>query len=407
MKFDENQREAKKKGRGAALTPAQQRWVDMQRLIISKKPITFIPTPKNKIRAYAYYLTRKWGDGLYFDSIILVFILANIITMAVTYEGSSPTYDDNLTNVNYMFTAIFILEAILKITGIGLLNYWADGWNKFDSFVIVSSLIDIAVSLVGTSLSFLRIGPQLIRVVRVLRVTRLFKLVRKLKGIQKILWVLWLSMPAVLNLLALLFLVYFIFSVLAVFLFQNITKGLVIDNRMVNFQNFGIAMLTLFRCSTGEDWYKIMNDTWGPIMCSDGTNTCGSNIAPIFWIVFMMVSQYVMINMLMSVMIQEFENYYFTSEDGLSLDEFKENIRAFDFVWVNLSRKYDGIKIKSPSLITLFSLLKKPLGNDLSIAESGCKNYYYLILGFRDVEMDLTTKQKEIAKYVMKMHLKW
>ena len=275
MKFDENQQEAKKKGRGAALTQAQQRWVDMQRMIVSKKPDLFLTPPKNKIRKAAFYLIKEWGDGIYFDLIILFFILANIFTMAMVYEGSSDSYDSNLTNINYLFTAIFIFEAIIKIIGVGVLNYWRDGWNKFDAFVVTSSLVDILVTILGSSLSFLRIGPQLIRVVRVLRVTRLFKLVRKLKGIQKILWVLYLSMPAILNLIALLFLVYFIFSVLAVFLFQNITQGVVINSELVSFRNFGIAMLTLFRCSTGEDWYKIMYDTWNPILCSDGTQTCG------------------------------------------------------------------------------------------------------------------------------------
>ena len=275
MKFDENQQEARKKGRGAALTQTQQRWVDMQRMIVSKKPDLFLTPPKNKIRRFVFWLVREWGDGMYFDFIILTFIMANIITMAMVYEGSSNTYDNILTDVNYLFTAVFISELITKVIAVGFKNYWRDGWNKFDAFVVTSSLIDILVSILGNSLSFLRIGPQLIRVIRVLRVTRLFKLIRKLKGIQKILWVLFLSMPAILNLLALLFLVYFIFSVLAVFLFQNAIQGIHIDNDLVSFRNFGIAMLTLFRCSTGEDWYKIMYDTWRPTLCSDGSQDCG------------------------------------------------------------------------------------------------------------------------------------
>ena len=275
MKFDENQQEARKKGIGAVLTTAQLKWIEMQRMIVSTKPDLFLTPPSKRIRRAAFFLVKEWGDGYYFDFIILAFILGNIATMGMTYEGSSDTYDTRLTYVNYMFTAIFFLEAIIKITAIGLRNYWKDSWNKFDAFIILSSSVDIVISLLGTSLSFLRIGPQIIRVIRVLRVTRLLKLVRSLKGIQKILWVLYLSMPAILNLLALLFLVFFIFSVLAVFLFQNVTRGDIIDPDYVNFSNFGNALLTLFRCSTGEDWYKVMNDTWKPTLCSDGTQNCG------------------------------------------------------------------------------------------------------------------------------------
>jgi len=169
-----------------------------------------------------------------------------------------------------------------------------------------------------------------------------------------------------------------------------------IDNHYVNFSNFGIAMITLFRCSTGEDWYKIMYDTSNPVLCSDGTQSCGQIIAPLFWIAFMMVAQYIMVNMLLSVMIQEFERNYFGGEE-LSLDKFKENVRDFDAIWVKLSKKYDGQKIKSTTLIKLFCALKKPLG------------FLKKPLGFLDPEdpedNNRKDKQKEIAKHIMKMHL--
>jgi hypothetical protein len=37
--------------------------------------------------------------------------------------------------INYIFTTIFILEALIKIIGQGLKSYFEDGWNLFD-FVI-------------------------------------------------------------------------------------------------------------------------------------------------------------------------------------------------------------------------------------------------------------------------------
>ncbi len=61
------------------------------------------------------------------------------------------------------------------------------------------------------------------------------------------------------NVGALLFLVFFIYAILGVFIFKDITTGNAI-NKYNNFQNFGNAMLTLFRCSTGEDWPLVMFD---------------------------------------------------------------------------------------------------------------------------------------------------
>lgn len=105
-------------------------------------------------------------------------------------------------------------------------------------------------------------GPQLARVFRVLRVTRLFRLIKSFEGLQKLIETAIYSLPAMLNVTALLFLVYFIFAILGVFLFGSINSGWVI-NADNNFSDFHHSFELLFRCSTGEDWYKIMFDTMG------------------------------------------------------------------------------------------------------------------------------------------------
>lgn len=66
-------------------------------------------------------------------------------------------------------------------------------------------------------------------------------------------------MPSLINVGALLLLFFFIFSVLGVFTFRDVTEGDAVDNYN-NFKNFSYAMLTLFRCSTGEDWALFMYD---------------------------------------------------------------------------------------------------------------------------------------------------
>lgn len=61
------------------------------------------------------------------------------------------------------------------------------------------------------------------------------------------------------NVFALFMLVYFIFAILGTFLFSDVKTGMIIDD-LTNFGNFGKAMLTLIRASTGEDWNYIMID---------------------------------------------------------------------------------------------------------------------------------------------------
>jgi hypothetical protein len=76
-------------------------------------------------------------------------------------------------------SAVFISEAVLKLIGFGPRGYFRNGWNRFDFFVVLSSILDIILSYTNNKNNpILAAGPQLIRVFRVLRVTRLFRLVK-------------------------------------------------------------------------------------------------------------------------------------------------------------------------------------------------------------------------------------
>jgi hypothetical protein len=48
-----------------------------------------------------------------------------------------------IKRANYSFTAFFTLECILKLLGQGKKLYFKDGWNKFDFFIVVFSLVVI------------------------------------------------------------------------------------------------------------------------------------------------------------------------------------------------------------------------------------------------------------------------
>ncbi|MCB9207625.1 MAG: ion transporter [Ignavibacteriales bacterium] len=162
------------------LTPEQERWLEIQKLVPTANPdYQFFMVPSHKINVFFY----KIINYKYFDLIIMVCIVFNIVTMALSYETSSTSYNTILDNINYFFTAVFILECILKFLGLGFRGYLYSSWNKFDLFVVLTSIIDILMNNLGQSfLSFLRVGPQLARILRVMRVSRLLKLVKSLKG---------------------------------------------------------------------------------------------------------------------------------------------------------------------------------------------------------------------------------
>lgn len=52
-----------------------------------------------------------------------------------------------METTNYIFTAIFIVEAGLKIFVFGW-SYFQTSWNKFDFFVVISSILDITMTII-------------------------------------------------------------------------------------------------------------------------------------------------------------------------------------------------------------------------------------------------------------------
>lgn len=70
-----------------------------------------------------------------------------------------------------------------------------------------------------------------------------------------------------------------------------------------SFDNIGLAILTLFRVSTGDAWSAIMSDCMqqSEPFC-DITNTCTENCCPVEWIVpiyflsFVLLIQYILLN---------------------------------------------------------------------------------------------------------------
>lgn len=86
--------------------------------------------------------------------------MLNILTMAMSFEEMPSKYEKGLSYVNIFFTSVFIMEAVLKILGLGLTGYWFNGWNRFDFFVVLTSIIDLLMDIMGASfLSFMRVGP--------------------------------------------------------------------------------------------------------------------------------------------------------------------------------------------------------------------------------------------------------
>lgn len=128
----------------------------MQRMILTSSPdFETINIPTHKTRLVIHNIVTSQA----FDTIIMLCIILNMIQMAMTYETASYSYLRALEIANYTFTAVFSAEAFLKIIAFGP-RYFNLSWNKFDFFVVITSLLDIILNLLNNLNSrFLRMGP--------------------------------------------------------------------------------------------------------------------------------------------------------------------------------------------------------------------------------------------------------
>lgn len=328
------------------LNKSQSNWIDLQKLIVSSKPqADVVEIPENPIRRFLYLLCRNF----WFEMFILVCIVCNVLQMALAYDESPDVYNQILENINLGFTIVFILEALIKIIGLSPATYFRSSWNKFDFVVVMTSLVDLIMTFfLGSSITFLRVGPQLARIMRVLRVSRLIRILKSLNDIQDLLNILALALPATINIFSLLLLVFFIYAILGVYLFHEVTSGNAITS-YTNFKNFHMAMIALFRISTGEDWNSIMYD------CEESN---GYIVAAIYFGSFVTITTFIMLNMFIMIIVQEYENYESDAENIIKV--FQKYSKLFKKKWAKYSAGSKGLRVYYTTLIDLmYSLGEK------------------------------------------------
>ena len=152
---------------------------------------------------------------------------------------------------------------------------------------------------------------------RVLRVSRVIRIAGHYEGLQSLFNTILFSATALFNVFMLLMLFFFILATLGQFMFSGVKQGVAI-NEYKNFTVFDRSFLLLFSISTGEDWNRIMYDcTHTAPDCIEG-ETCGSSLAPAYFILVILLITYVMLNLFILVIIQQFEKLYLDKEGPLS-----------------------------------------------------------------------------------------
>nr|XP_030711764.1 voltage-dependent T-type calcium channel subunit alpha-1I [Globicephala melas] len=260
----------------------------------------------------------------YLDIFITCIICLNVVTMSLEHYNQPTSLETALKYCNYMFTTVFVLEAVLKLVAFGLRRFFKDRWNQLDLAIVLLSVMGITLEEIEINAA-LPINPTIIRIMRVLRIARVLKLLKMATGMRALLDTVVQALPQVGNLGLLFMLLFFIYAALGVELFgklvcndENPCEGM---SRHATFENFGMAFLTLFQVSTGDNWNGIMKDTLRD--CTHDERSCLSSlqfVSPLYFVSFVLTAQFVLINVVVAVLMKHLDDSNKEAQEDAEMD---------------------------------------------------------------------------------------
>lgn len=176
------------------------------------------------------------------NTITVAIILAGVVVGIQTYPNMAMRYGTLLYGLDILVLTVFTIEVVVKMTAEAPrpLHYFNDPWNIFDFVLVAACLLE----------PVLPVDAAYLPVLRLVRILRVLKLVTAIPNLQLLVGALLKSVPSMFYVGILLGLLFYIYAAAGVTLFGG--------NDPVHFRNLQIAMLSLFRVVTLEDWTDIM-----------------------------------------------------------------------------------------------------------------------------------------------------
>lgn len=290
-------------------------------------------------------------DASWFQNLITVVILAAGVVVGIeTYPALVSKHGTLLHFANELILWIFVAEIVVKMGAEGKRpwRYFLDPWNVFD-FLIVA-------------VCFMPFDAQYVAVLRLARLLRVLKLVTALPRLQILVGALLKSIPSMGYVAVLLGLLFYLYSVAAVFIFGA--------NDPVHFQDLPIAMLSLFRVVTGEDWTDIMYinmfgcDQYGydgiEHLCTEPS--AYPLFSAIYFVSFMLLGAMIILNLFIGVIMGGMDE---AKRETAALEAEKRDAGMFDLdVELNKLTEQLGELQDQIDLIQSRRALKKDRGED-------------------------------------------
>ncbi|MEQ5801300.1 ion transporter [Halomonas sp. H10-9-1] len=183
---------------------------------------------------------RLRANKLFETAVIAIIIVSALLIGAKTYEESNR-FQQWLLVMDVAVTVFFLVEILIRMAAERRLrDFFRRGWNVFDFLIVTASLIPLDDS-------------EMVLLARLLRIFRVLRLVSMIPELRLLMAALVKSIPRMGYVALLMFIIFYIYAAIGSFLFVDVDDFL--------WGNISIAMLTLFRIATFEDWTDVMYAT--------------------------------------------------------------------------------------------------------------------------------------------------
>ncbi|KAM6307326.1 sodium channel protein type 2 subunit alpha-like isoform 8-T8 [Aegotheles albertisi] len=264
------------------------------------------------------------------DLAVTICIILNTLFMAMEHYPMTNNFSNVLKIGNQVFTGIFAAEMVLKIIAMHPFYYFQVGWNIFDSFIVILSVVELFLSNVD--------GLSVLRSFRLLRV---FKLAKSWPTLNMLIKIIGNSVGALGNLTLVLAIIVFIFAVVGMQLFGKNYKECVCkissdcELPRWHMHDFFHSFLIVFRVLCGE-WIETM---W------DCMEVAGQPMCLTVFMLVMVIGNLVVLNLFLALLLSSF------SSDSLSPTEDDNEMNNLQTAIERIQKGIDYVKKKASECV--------------------------------------------------------
>jgi voltage-gated sodium channel len=217
-------------------------------------------------------LQRIESSRLFQTAVIFIIILSAISIGAKTYD-IPPFFERLLSGLDMAVTYFFLAEILLRFSACqDRKRFFLDGWNLFDTLIVIGSLVPLQ-------------NAEAVLIGRLLRVFRVLRLVSVVPELRSLINALLKAIPRMGYIALLMFIIFYIYGAIGSLFFSAIDETL--------WGDVSVAMLTLFRIATFEDWTDVMYATME-----------AHPLSWVYYLSFIFLTAFVFLNMMVGAILE-------------------------------------------------------------------------------------------------------